>query len=484
MRYCMVVSVAGLFCSLVCADIVHLKDGSKVDGDLHRTDVGWDVKTADGSVVSVDESNVERVEMARSRTSAGGPVTPPADDPLSAVRKMAENQSDLNVIITRYEQLLKQLGNSPLASEARKDMELWQSRKAAGMVKMAGRWAAKGDSAAIDARVLELTEQALAAIKGSKLTDAGRFLDDALILNSADCSSLYLKGLVFLKQNNNFGLARKSFEAALVAAPEHGPTLNNAAIMEWRQRAYAIAATNFEKALIAMPLDVILHDNIAEVLHDPPREVERAPVFARLRDRWNQTEPQVQQTMAQKGLSRWGSVWVDAQKLKAIKEEQQRVQSEMDKLQKEYDAAEKRIKAIGEKINSNDYDMSQIKSNRTTRDAQGRMIQTGVPQIYYDMERENDSLKRERKDLQDSLAAMRGEAPRLEKQMPQPPYTGLLRPMDEDMMPIAAGAKARPPMNLGAVAAPAAATTLPAPAPAGPSTAPAIAVEPLSREAR
>src|SRR5262245_16931593 len=71
----------------VSADVIYLNDGTKLEGEVRRTDTGYSVKAADGTVAAVDAGKVKSLEAKRAGSSSpsnGGansspsPTTKPA----------------------------------------------------------------------------------------------------------------------------------------------------------------------------------------------------------------------------------------------------------------------------------------------------------------------------------------------------------------------------------------------------------------------
>src|SRR5215212_954116 len=71
------------------ADVVLLTNGSRLEGDLERTDDGYNVTTADSKTVKVKSSDVKSVEVK--------PQTSPDDarKRLESLRSSAEKMTDL-----------------------------------------------------------------------------------------------------------------------------------------------------------------------------------------------------------------------------------------------------------------------------------------------------------------------------------------------------------------------------------------------------
>src|SRR4051812_24524552 len=126
--------IAVLCCSYVCADVVLLKDGTRVEGDLKRGDSGYDVTTSDGKVAHVNSGDIQSIQLGKS-SSAGS-----ATDKFASLKRSVEAMDDLNKIIGRYNDFIQQNKGTPAAAQAQKDLEVWQDRFDKHMVKVAGKW--------------------------------------------------------------------------------------------------------------------------------------------------------------------------------------------------------------------------------------------------------------------------------------------------------------------------------------------------------
>ena len=87
------------FLALPCvglADVVVLKDGTTVEGEIRRTGDGYIVKGAGGAVTNVATDKVERIEV---RPSGGADA---ATARLQSLRRASENMADIKQILDRY----------------------------------------------------------------------------------------------------------------------------------------------------------------------------------------------------------------------------------------------------------------------------------------------------------------------------------------------------------------------------------------------
>ena len=411
------------------ADVIHLKDGSKVEGDIRRADRGWEIKQANGKTITVSEDDVESIELAKRDTK---------DDPqlrLDSLRRIADGQGDIAQVITRYEKLITDLGDSPVAATAKNDLEIWKQRLAAGMVKVGGKWLDKTAVARLDERSFVGVEQAKNAMKAAKYPEAGQAVDRVLADDPDNVGALYLKGLLLAKQNQP-GLAKKTWEQVIAQMPDHAPTLNNIAVLQWRLRQFILALVNFEKAVTAAPANQLILDNLTEIFNDLPRDVQGSPALRRLNAKFKEQEPQLEAKLEESGWYRWGSTWVSKQQLAQLKAQEELIKEKLNKLAREYDDAQAAIDRIDNDIAANNRSLNTIEANRLVKDSQGNITRLPYPDVYYQILRDQDQLDGRRKEAVRKLDTIRADADRVRSQLAVPPYTGQLRLMDEQQVPV------------------------------------------------
>ena len=126
--------VACCFAVTGLADVVHLKDGTTLEGSiegllLRRICV---VTDASGKTTTVPAESVTSFEIKKT-------VAPlSAQENLDSLRRSVVNLDDLKQIVSRYKSFIAQYASTPSAGEAEKDLAQWQDRLDKGMVK-AGR---------------------------------------------------------------------------------------------------------------------------------------------------------------------------------------------------------------------------------------------------------------------------------------------------------------------------------------------------------
>src|SRR6185437_4912129 len=109
-------------------DIIHLKDGSTLEGELQRTRDGWTVTDANGKTTDVAATDVKSIELKKAASHES------AEQQLESLRRSVVTLDDIHLILKHYQDFLKQNAGSPAAAEAQKDVATWQDRLDKGLV--------------------------------------------------------------------------------------------------------------------------------------------------------------------------------------------------------------------------------------------------------------------------------------------------------------------------------------------------------------
>src|SRR5688572_19442429 len=96
--------VLALVATAASADVVLLKDGSTLDGDVKKGPSGYVVTLADGKVKVVPFGDVKSIELA----TAPPLTTRSAKEKLASFRRSVEYVDDVNKIVERYERFIEQ----------------------------------------------------------------------------------------------------------------------------------------------------------------------------------------------------------------------------------------------------------------------------------------------------------------------------------------------------------------------------------------
>jgi tetratricopeptide (TPR) repeat protein len=433
-------------------EVVTLKDGTRVAGTVKRTPHGWQITTADGSVTKIDASQVQSIEVG----------SPPGDDSqraaqrLASLRRTVDNLRDIDQIIERYTRFLE-TGPPDAIDEAKQELQLWQQRKAQGMLKVGQEWVTPQRRLELFAESLTAAHEARELMKQNRLTEAQPLLVGALRVHPENVTALYLRG-VLLYQRNQLVQARESFEAAAQVLPDHAPTLNNLGVIVWRQNRHTAALNYYLQALQVSKLNAQILNNTAEALHALSGEQSKHAVAQRLSRAFLEQESQLQPVMAQQGLYRWGATWVQREQLEQLREIERQINAKLAEMAAQYDEAEARIGTIDQSIKETERSMRRIEAQSYVRDVEGRIWRVPYPSVYYDLERDLRDLRQERNALVRSLQTLREQARRVQQDLPVPQYTGvqqliglegtpLMIPQDmsPDLLPPAMRAATQPP---------------------------------------
>jgi hypothetical protein len=86
------------------ADVLYLKDGTKLEGDVKRSIKGWVVTDAKGKVTIIENDKVQSIELKA--TSATTTSFDAVDRKLLSLRRSVENLDELSEIIDRYKRFI------------------------------------------------------------------------------------------------------------------------------------------------------------------------------------------------------------------------------------------------------------------------------------------------------------------------------------------------------------------------------------------
>src|SRR5690242_14214426 len=98
-----VLGVALALASPALGDIVHLNDGTSVEGSVRRTRDGYVVTDASGKTTTIPAEAVKSFELKSTPASAGS-----AEDRLASLRRAVANLDDLKQIVDRFKVFVAQ----------------------------------------------------------------------------------------------------------------------------------------------------------------------------------------------------------------------------------------------------------------------------------------------------------------------------------------------------------------------------------------
>jgi tetratricopeptide (TPR) repeat protein len=411
--------------SLTLADIVTLKDGTRLEGDVKKTDGGWTVTTRDGKVVTVTAEQVKSIAVGGAVTSNGKDPAAEAMSGLLSLRRSVENVSDLKQIIDRFKKFIDTHKDTPAATEAQKDLAMWQERLEHGLVKLGTHWVSPEERSRIADQAQVLAEQARDLMLHGRVRDADPILQQALDADPQCVPALYLRG-VALYQNNKIPDARKIFEAVNSIISDHAPTLNNLGVILWRQNAIMPALNYYDQAIVAEPINKVLLDNVAEALSTVPDNDRKNQIAQRIFRHFTEQDTRLQEVMAAQGFYRWGSTWVDRPTMERYRDQEKAVNEKLTQAKTEFETSKRRLQDIDAQIAQIDDSLRRMEADTIWRDpSTGKLIRYPLPASYYDLQNEQSKLRDERKQIVAKATAAQEQVKSLQAQLPKPKFTGV-----------------------------------------------------------
>ena len=429
-----------LLASSALADILHLTDGSKLEGSLKRERGGWSVTDSNGKVTVIPDEKVESVQKVSNFT--------PADVAASKVtsqRRAVEAFSDINVIIERWTKFVEQNKDTPAGEEGKKELAMWKERQEKGMIKVGSAWMTPAEQAALLEKSAAAIDQVRNLIKTGKYRDADKQIDQLVTVDPANPAGYYLKGLVSFKQDQ-LGLAKKSFEKTKDLVADHGPTLNNLAVIAFKQRQWMAALTFYDLAMQGAPRSRVILDNVAEALNAVPPNERNGPQYQKALKRFGEQDADLQKEMQKEGLYRWGANWVPADKMDELKKAQEKIKEKLEALRQDYDRLSDRVREIDDRVDTNNRSITRINNDSQRVDPNGRVIYLRPPSIYYELKRENDTLRDEKVSTLNKMDGFQEKALRIQQDTPIPQFSGSQKIIEVEGTPLAMakGGKAGP----------------------------------------
>lgn len=395
------------------ADVVHLKDGTTLEGDVKRNDDGWIVYNH-GAATKVRSDQVVSIEMKPS--AAASPQV--AAERLASLRRSVENVTDLKEIISRYQRFITQTNDPASVTEAKKDLAIWQDRLNQNMVKVGNQWILPADRAKLTDQAAALADHARQLMKQGRTKDADPLLVEALNDDPQNPSALYLLGLLRYQQEQ-IPAARKALDVLVAMMPNHAPTLNNLAVVQWRQRQFVAALASYDAAMLADPINKDILDNVASALASLPAEFRDSPVTRKTTRRFQEQDQTLQERMAQSGWHRYGTTWITDKDLAQIKQQQKETQDKLDALATEFDQSKERWDHLNRSIEDTEAALHRIEATTYSRDpTTGAFIQLPYPPTYYDLQRDDQRMRQDRAKEVTKMDSLKQSALALQKRLP------------------------------------------------------------------
>jgi tetratricopeptide (TPR) repeat protein len=419
-------------CAPLLADVVVLKDGTRLFGDVKKGPDGYLVTQAGGKVRALNPDDVKSISPAGATTV---PDASAAAAKLASLRRSVEFLDDPNKIIERYQRFIEQAAGSSVEADARKDLAMWQDRKQKGLVKFGNKWVTLQDRTALQEKSLAQADAVRKLLRAGKLAEAQSALDQALDQDPQNVTALYLRGLLQFRQDQVVA-SRKSFETVNALLPNHPPTLNNLAVILARQNQMAAALNMYDLAMIVSPRNRFILDNVAELLYAIPDEQRSTPVAQKVLRKFNEQDTVLAKDLATQGLHRWGATWVTSAQLESLHAAEQASKEKLDAMSADFDAVKVRISNIEREIKEDNDSMRRIEATSYVRDVNGNLGQAVLPSTYRDLQDEVSRLQRERTEQYVKLENLRQQAKAVDQDLPVPKFSGTQRLMDENSAPV------------------------------------------------
>ena len=315
-----VIAAAAAAASPAFADVVHLKDGTTITGDVKRGTIGYLVTLPDGKVKPVAPEDVKSIEVGATAprpTAVGVPAattTRPADADeatrnLASLRRSVENTDDPRRAIEKYQRFIETAAGTPAEIEARKDLAMWQDRAEKGLVKVGPKWVSPAERTKMQERSLAQASSARRLLRQGKLPEAAQAIDQALADDPNNPAALYLRGLLQYRKDQ-VPAARTSFELVNRLVPGNAATLNNLAVIAARQSQPNVALGYYDQAMSASPQDRNILDNVAEALYTLPDNARNSGIARRVAARFAEQDAALASEMEKRDMHRWGATWV------------------------------------------------------------------------------------------------------------------------------------------------------------------------------
>ena len=203
--------------------------------------------------------------------------------------------------------------------------------------------------------------------------------------------------------------ARKAFEIVHAQLPSDAATLNNLGVIAWRQNQYMNSLGFYSDAMLALPANKEILNNVAEALAALKDNFKKTPNAQRTSRLFVEQEAQLEHVMSQYGWYRWGSMWIDKDELDALKKAEADVKGKLDKLYSDADDIRRKIRTNSDQITKDQDYINEIASENYVGDGINRTFVPTVryyPDSYYQAQGELRSLQNDNQNLTNTLTQM------------------------------------------------------------------------------
>jgi tetratricopeptide (TPR) repeat protein len=418
--------------SMAFGDVVHLKDGRTIEGAVKHTDEGWIVRTSDNKTIRVAPIEVDSIEL----TPTTNPSPRVAGEHLASLRRSVEGLSDLNDIIARFQRFVDQSIDPAATADAKKDLAMWQDRLKQKMVKVGTKWVTPADRDLLVIQAGASAETARQLLKQGRAKEAAPLLADAVAVDPQNPTALYLNSLLNYQQEQLVP-ARKGYETVAGIIPNHAPTLNNLAVILWRQHQYIPALQNFDAAMLADPVEKIILDNVAVAFQTLPIDLQKSPVTQKALQHFNEQDQKLAEIMSHNGMHRFGSLWVSDKDIDQLKAQDAIIQGKLDALAQQFDQSKQRADLLTDSIGDSTAEMHRIEASSYVTDPRsGSLISVPYPSSYYDLQRDIQRQTRDRDAELSRLDALKKQAQDLQNSRPSQHNLGVLQVIGPEGAPL------------------------------------------------
>lgn len=424
--------LVGLAPAVVCGDVLHRVDGTKIEGDVKKSLQGWIVTDGAGKVTAVPAGEVKSIEL---KSVPGKMSADAAETRLYSLRRSVENVSQLGDIVDRYKRFVEQNKNTETGKAAEKELAVWTDRLARGMVKVGQEWVTPEERDALLAQTFTIVSDARQLIKDEQHKEADALLVKALAVDPGNPSIQYLRGVLKYRQDE-IPAARKAFEAVTERITNHAPSLNNLAVILARQNHPAASLGMYDRAMQGSPNDRQILDNVAEAFYALSPDERKAAIVQKAIKRFLEQDQELRAAMEANGLFRWGATWVNKKQLDELMVAEGKIKGRLDELATEFDSAQMRINTIDQDLAYNANSMRALENSRYRTGADGRAYKGELSPRYYQLQEDNGRLQGERKQQVQKMQQLRAAAKEVEKQLPTPRYTGTQKLIETEGTPV------------------------------------------------
>lgn len=406
------------------ADTLTLLDGRRVSGTVKRSaSGGWLVYESNGAILPVAAEQVYSIEI----TPPANLTAAQANQRLEGLRRWVAGTHEPAAAIRRYNWFIEQIKEPGAVAAAKADLAVWQDRERRHMVKIDGRWFdPHADRAALADAATAQADRARQLLKQGDTASAEPLLVEATQSDPRNGTALYLLALLRINQDD-LPAARAALNALLPLAPDHAPTLNNLAVVQWKQNQCLAALSSYQEALAAAPVNRLIVDNVGAALAAMPGVFRTTAVYQQVQQDYQQQQAQLAQRMGQAGLVRYGSAWIPLAQFQQIQTQQKQAHEQLNRLAVAFDAAAKTAEEIDRDILQTQSELHRLQAaaylqyNPYGLAALPLPIGAPAPVVYTNLQQDLQ-LQRQRRIQQSTLmVTMRQTAIDLQKQLSPPP---------------------------------------------------------------